>query len=71
MKSKVIKSILFYTGIALIVLFMVIPVYILFRISFAVPSEVLTSHPKFLITKFDFRHWEQVFKSGNLWPPPS
>ncbi|CDF59317.1 carbohydrate ABC transporter permease [Thermobrachium celere] len=69
MKSKVIKNILFYTGIALIVLFMVIPVYILFRISFAVPSEVLTSHPKFLITKFDFRHWEQVFKSGNLWPP--
>lgn len=67
--KKLLGKVLFYLGILLIVLFMIIPVYILFRVSFAVPEDVLTSHPKFLITRFEFKHWEQVFKSGNLWPP--
>lgn len=67
--KKIWKKILFYLGIALICFFMVTPVYILFRISFSIPEEVLTQHPKFLITNFTFKHWSQVLKSGNLWLP--
>lgn len=67
--KKIYKKLLFYLGIILIILFMTIPVYILFRVSFAVPEDVLTSYPKFFITRFEIKHWQQVFSSGNLWPP--
>lgn len=48
---------------------MVVPVYILVKISFSQPWEVLTQHPTFWIHEVTFKHWKQVFESGNLWPP--
>ncbi|WP_461218797.1 carbohydrate ABC transporter permease [Lapidilactobacillus salsurivasis] len=48
---------------------MVMPVYLLFKISISSPSEVLTQHPTFLIHHFDFSHWRDVFQSGNIWAP--
>ncbi|MCF6092788.1 carbohydrate ABC transporter permease [Microaerobacter geothermalis] len=47
----------------------IIPVYIMFKVSVAEPSEVLTQHPTFWIHQFNFSHWMKVFQSGNLWEP--
>lgn len=69
MDKKTLTKILFYVAIILICIIMAAPVYILFRVSFGVPEEVLTQHPKFLIGKFNLEHWINVFKSGNLWKP--
>lgn len=67
--NRAISKVLFYGWIALVCFFMFVPVYILFRVSFSVPNEVLTQHPIFFITNFNLEHWSKVFKSGNLWPP--
>jgi trehalose transport system permease protein len=58
-----------YIAVFLISFIMVVPVYILVKISFSSPQEVLTQHPTFFIHKVTFKHWIQVFESGNLWPP--
>lgn len=68
MKSKLLNKILLYLSIVLICFIMAVPVYILFRVSFAVPEDIMTQHPKFLISRFTLKHWMQVFGSGNLWP---
>lgn len=48
---------------------MIIPVYILMKVSFGNPEEILTQHPTLLPHSFTFKHWIDVFKSGNLWEP--
>ncbi|TYP51322.1 carbohydrate ABC transporter permease [Thermosediminibacter litoriperuensis] len=48
---------------------MVIPVYILFKVSVSAPGEILTAHPSFLIKDFTLEHWVKVLKSGNLKAP--
>lgn len=59
-----------YIPIAIIAaILMIIPVYILFITSFAVPSDILKPHPDFFITRFTLDHWKDVFLSGNIWPP--
>jgi trehalose transport system permease protein len=67
--NRVPRKILFYIGIFLICFIMAVPVYILLKISFSNPADVLTQHPKFLMTNITLKHWKQVFESGNLWPP--
>lgn len=67
--KKGIRKLWLYVAIVAISFIMVAPVYILIKISFSVPQEVLTQHPTFLIHKISFEHWKQVFESGNLWPP--
>lgn len=70
MTNKPIKiKILIYLSVILISFCMVAPVYILVKISFSQPHEVLTQHPTFLIHDVTFKHWKQVFESGNLWEP--
>jgi len=66
---KPILKVLLFVGILMIVTFMITPVYILLKISFSSPGEVLTQHPSFLIKNFTFDHWKSIFESGNLWPP--
>lgn len=69
MESKnIFKKISFYMAIVLMSFLLVVPVYILFRVSIGIPSDVLTQHPKFLINQFTLKNWVQVFNSGNLWP---
>ncbi|SCY89607.1 carbohydrate ABC transporter permease [Alkaliphilus peptidifermentans] len=47
---------------------MLIPIYILVKISFSQPVDVLTQHPTFLIHNFTTNHWNRVLQSGNLLP---
>ncbi|WP_127483721.1 carbohydrate ABC transporter permease [Paenibacillus ehimensis] len=69
MAAKGLSRLGLYLVVLLISLVMVAPVYILVKISFSNPQEVLTQHPTFLIHEVTFKHWKQVFESGNLWPP--
>lgn len=59
----------FYPILVLAILFFVTPVYIMFKVSFSSPAEVLTQHPTFWFQEFTFRHWQQVLTSGNLSAP--
>ncbi len=45
-----------------------IPIYILVKVSVSQPVDVLTQHPTFLIHNFTTSHWEKVLSSGNLIP---
>ncbi|MFT8411869.1 MAG: carbohydrate ABC transporter permease [Schleiferilactobacillus perolens] len=63
------KSIGFILSITIISAFMVIPVYLLAKISISNPSEVLTAHPTFLPHSFNLGSWVDILKSGNLWEP--
>lgn len=59
-----------YIPIAILAaLIMIIPVYILFMVSFSTPADILRAHPEFIITHFTLEHWKDVFSSGNIWPP--
>lgn len=69
LSNKKVKKLLFYIGILIICFIMILPVYILLRISFSVPNEVLNQHPKFFIQDITFKHWKQVLQSGNIWKP--
>lgn len=47
----------------------VTPVYLMFKVSFSSPAEVLTAHPTFWFKEFTLKHWKQVLDSGNLQAP--
>ncbi|HWI64328.1 MAG TPA: carbohydrate ABC transporter permease [Symbiobacteriaceae bacterium] len=47
----------------------VTPVYLMFKVSFSSPGEVLTAHPTFWFKEFTLKHWRQVLDSGNLTAP--
>lgn len=47
---------------------MIVPVYILVKISISEPIDVLTQHPTFLVHNFTWRHWIGVLNSGLLMP---
>ncbi len=58
-----------YPLLVLAVLFFVTPVYIMFKVSFSSPGEVLTAHPTFWFKEFTLSHWKAVLASGNLNAP--
>lgn len=66
---KVLDRALLMLVAVLIGLVMVIPIYILVKVSFGSPEEILTQHPTLLPHTFTLKHWIDVFKSGNLWEP--
>lgn len=47
----------------------VTPVYLMFKVSFSSPAEVLTAHPTFWFKEFTLKHWREVLVSGNLAGP--
>lgn len=47
----------------------VTPVYLMFKVSFSSPGEVLTAHPTFWFRDFTTKHWRDVLTSGNLAAP--
>lgn len=51
--------------------FFLIPVYLMFKVSFSSPAEVLTPHPTFWFQEFTVKHWREVLTSGNLSGPLS
>lgn len=69
LKKKKRLSFGFIILITIICSMMVIPVYLLAKISISPPSEVLTQHPTFFPKAIDLSHWKSVFTSGNLWAP--
>ncbi|EGL81515.1 ABC-type transporter, integral membrane subunit [Caldalkalibacillus thermarum TA2.A1] len=50
-------------------LMMLVPVYLMFKISVSEPQDVLTQNPSFIIRNFTFDHWLRVFEAGHLWAP--
>lgn len=62
---------LFWPTLALALLAVVAPVYLLFKISISRPAEVLTQHPTFWIHQPTFKHWAGVIGSPELWNPLS
>ncbi len=66
--AKVIKF-LFWPMAILVMFFLLVPVYIMVKVSLSAPQDILTQHPPFLIHNFTWNHWLKVLKSGNLWLP--
>ena len=60
---------LFWPAMALEILFVTVPVYLLFKVSISKPSELLTQHPTFWIHEVTFKHWAGVLSSPDLWGP--
>lgn len=50
-------------------LFFLAPVYLMLKVSFSSPGEVLTAHPTFWFKEFTLKHWRDVLASGNLTAP--
>lgn len=69
MAKKRMRSLLFFLLVLIVSMVMITPLYILIKISFAQPSEVLTQHPTLLPHTFTVDHWVKIFVSGNLWAP--
>jgi trehalose transport system permease protein len=67
--TKYLKKTVFAIILALICLFMIIPLYILVKISFGNASEVLTQHPTLFPHSITLDHWKQLLSSGNILKP--
>ena len=67
------KSVLSKIGFALILvlicLYMIIPIYIIVKVSFGTTEEVLTQHPTLLPHHITLEHWKDVLTSGNVMAP--
>ena len=68
-QNKAIKKVGFLVIVFLICLFMVIPLYIIVKVSFGTSEEILTQHPTLLPHTFTLEHWKDVLVSGNIWGP--
>ncbi len=66
---KLLNKVLLAIVAILIGTVMIIPVYILVKVSFSDPGEILTQHPTLLPHSFTLEHWHEVLASGNLWEP--
>lgn len=58
-----------YAVLTVFSVIMLIPVYIMFKVSVSAPQDVLTAHPPYWIEHFTWDHWQNVFAAGNLWDP--
>ena len=63
------SKVLYWPIMALAIALVIIPVYILFKVSVSVPRELLTQHPTFWIHQPTFKHWAAVLNSPELWGP--
>jgi trehalose transport system permease protein len=55
--------------IIIAVIFVLLPVYLMVKISISPPAEILTEHPSLGIGKVTFAHWRSVLSSGQIWQP--
>jgi len=60
-----------YFFIALIIIWTALPIYIMFKVSFSPASELMSQDPPIIMRNITFKHWIEVFRSGNLWQPLS
>ena len=68
-RNKGIQKLGFFVIICLICRFMVVPLYIIVKVSFGTSEEILTQHPTLLPHTFTVEHWVNVLTSGNIWGP--
>lgn len=55
--------------VVVIISFILMPIYFLFKISVSEPQDILTQHPPFLIKNFTWTHWVRVLSAGQIWAP--
>ena len=55
--------------LAIICMYMLIPIYIIVKVSFGTSEEVLTQHPTLLPHAITLEHWKEVLQSGNVAAP--
>lgn len=60
MKRKRFQSLGIYTTLIIFSLAMILPVYILLKVSISEPEEVNTAHPTFLVQDATFDHWLDI-----------
>ncbi len=58
-----------YLAMSAMAAFLLIPVYLMVKISISIPGEVFTQHPTLLIHDVTLDHWRQIVTGGMLWPP--
>ncbi len=68
MRAKV-KRVLLFLSIIAIILLILIPIYLLFKISVSASQDILTQHPPFLIKNFTWKHWLKILSAGQIWNP--
>lgn len=70
MKTKrVLGKIKFALILLFICAYMIIPIYILIKVSFGTTEEIMTQHPTLLPHSITFQHWVNVLTSGNVAAP--
>lgn len=67
--KKTLNKIAFIIILILISLYMVVPIYILVKVSFGTTQEVMTQHPTLLPHSITLEHWKTVLGSGNVQAP--
>ena len=63
------RELWWYGGGLLAVVYTLVPLYLLFKISVSPPTEALTPHPSFGLHTLTGEHWRLLLTSGTLWPP--
>src|SRR5262245_38101414 len=58
-----------YSASVLIMLFTLLPLYLMLKISISPPQEVFTPHPSFGLHAITAAHWRAMLTSDALWPP--
>lgn len=58
-----------YLLVAAMAAFLLIPVYLMIKISVSMPEEVFTPHPSLLIHEITFAHWREILAAGTVWGP--
>jgi trehalose transport system permease protein len=67
--NKKIKMFVVVAALALIVVWVVFPLYIMIKISLSSPAEVMTQHPSFLMKDFTLKHWQGLIGSKLMLGP--
>ncbi len=61
---------LFFVVIFILVILLLFPLYLLFKISLSRPQDIFARKPAYLITHFTLAHFKDIFHSGEaLWGP--
>lgn len=59
----------YWPVMAMTLVLVTLPVYILVKVSISRPAEILTQHPTFLVWQPTAKHWRGVLASPELWGP--
>lgn len=67
--NKLLYKIGFAVILAVLCAYMIIPIYIIIKVSFGTTEEIMTQHPTLLPHKITLEHWVDVLTSGNVIAP--